>query len=281
MNVGNKWIEKIDLFETNSEYNTSSLEIEGINTIGGKSYFRLCQKILKGDTVRSMWYTWLREESGGIVIGAFGSRSLLDSAKLIDPPLQMFPNNPTVGQTWDLNIPDMGGHFYYLCESVTYTVQAYAGTFNNCLRLKMYIKNSAGDTTQKSNLCYAKNIGEVLNEGWGVWSGNYKFTLYQYNVNVAVEVEPDGVPENFSLEQNYPNPFNPSTNFRIRIAESGFVKLSVYDPVGREVALLLNEKKEAGCYTVRWNASAHASGVYFYRLTTGKFRDIKRLVLIR
>jgi len=77
-------------------------------------------------------------------------------------------------------------------------------------------------------------------------------------------------PKEYSLEQNYPNPFNPTTNFRFRIAfASGgaFVSLKVYDVLGREIAVLVNEVKQQGVYDVLWDASEFSSGVYNYRLS--------------
>ncbi len=72
----------------------------------------------------------------------------------------------------------------------------------------------------------------------------------------------------FTLEQNYPNPFNPSATIKYSIPENGFVSIKVYDVLGKEVALVVNEEKAAGHYEVAFDASRLSSGVYFYRLTT-------------
>jgi cyanophycinase len=92
------------------------------------------------------------------------------------------------------------------------------------------------------------------------------------------------------LEQNYPNPFNPSTSIAYRVggAESGvwglgsrMVRLSVFDLLGREVAVLVNEMKAPGSYEVRWNATFHSSGVYIYKLTAGNYVESRRMILMR
>lgn len=83
------------------------------------------------------------------------------------------------------------------------------------------------------------------------------------------------------LEQNSPNPFNPTTSFTFRIANPEHVVLKIYDMVGREVATLVDDAKPAGEYTVQWNASTMPSGVYFYRLTSGGFTAIKKLMLLK
>jgi hypothetical protein len=88
-------------------------------------------------------------------------------------------------------------------------------------------------------------------------------------------------PNDFSLFQNYPNPFNPSTNIEFRIKDFGLVTLKVYDILGREIATLVNEEKNAGTYMVTFNASNLASGIYFYQLKAGSFIETKKMLLIK
>ena len=89
------------------------------------------------------------------------------------------------------------------------------------------------------------------------------------------------IPENFSLSQNYPNPFNPVTNVEFGIPKQGFVSLKVYDMLGKEVATLVNENLSPGNYTVNFNGSNFSSGVYFCKMESGEFKNIKRMVLIK
>jgi hypothetical protein len=83
------------------------------------------------------------------------------------------------------------------------------------------------------------------------------------------------------LYQNYPNPFNPVTHFEFRIADLGLVKVSVYDAIGKEAAILLNEELNAGTYKVNFDGSNFPSGVYFYRIETKNFKDSKKMVLVK
>jgi len=85
----------------------------------------------------------------------------------------------------------------------------------------------------------------------------------------------------FSLSQNYPNPFNPNTTIDYSVKSSGLATLKVYDMLGTEVASLVNENKEAGNYSVEFNASELPSGMYVYRLTSGNFVDTKKLLLLK
>jgi photosystem II stability/assembly factor-like uncharacterized protein len=88
-------------------------------------------------------------------------------------------------------------------------------------------------------------------------------------------------PREFALAQNYPNPFNPSTTIRYELPKTSHVSLSIFDMLGREVVMLLNEEKSPGAYTVQWDASALCSGVYFYRLKAESFTETKRLLLLK
>ncbi len=90
-----------------------------------------------------------------------------------------------------------------------------------------------------------------------------------------------GLPDKFSLSQNYPNPFNPSTTIKYDLPEASVVKLTVFDILGRKVATLANERKEAGYHQVVFDARALASGVYLYRLEAGNNIFIKKLTLIK
>jgi hypothetical protein len=88
-------------------------------------------------------------------------------------------------------------------------------------------------------------------------------------------------PNAFSLAQNYPNPFNPSTNISYTVGSHQFVSLQVYDVLGRRVATFVDEAKDAGTYSVRFDASNLPSGVYLYRLQAGNFSETKKLLLMK
>ena len=101
------------------------------------------------------------------------------------------------------------------------------------------------------------------------------------SIVVDVEDAPGRGPVTYALEQNYPNPFNGRSNVEFRIAESGYVSLKVYDILGREVAALVKETRMPGSYRVEWNADGLASGVYFYRLESGRFIQTRKMMLLK
>lgn len=96
------------------------------------------------------------------------------------------------------------------------------------------------------------------------------------NIGVGVNNISSEIPEGFKLNQNYPNPFNPSTKISFSIPKSGFVNLKIYDMTGREITNLINEQLQAGSYEVDFNASHLSSGVYYYKLTSGNFSEVKK-----
>jgi hypothetical protein len=116
----------------------------------------------------------------------------------------------------------------------------------------------------------------------------------RFRLTGTVDVtEPAGVPARLTLDQNYPNPFNPTTTIKFRVpvltagsggsdgGVPGIVTLVVYDALGREVAVLVNEAKEPGDYSIGFDAAGLASGMYMYRLTAGPARDTKVMVIVK
>ncbi len=114
-------------------------------------------------------------------------------------------------------------------------------------------------------------------------SGNLSAWTAIVDFPVAVENENNKIPETYSLSQNFPNPFNPSTTIKFTVPKSANpsdrVTLKVYDMLGKDIATLVNEDLSAGTYQFEWNAANLASGVYFYRLTSGAFTETKKMIL--
>jgi hypothetical protein len=89
------------------------------------------------------------------------------------------------------------------------------------------------------------------------------------------------IPGNYFINQNYPNPFNPTTNIKFALSRNEFTTIKIYDILGNEITTLVNEKLNAGTYSVDWNANDYPSGVYFYHIQTDGFTDTKRMILIK
>jgi hypothetical protein len=135
-----------------------------------------------------------------------------------------------------------------------------------------------GTTTNENEYSYIdKNLG----------SGNYSYKLVQVDFDGArtesqvVSVEIDSKPTEYALKQNYPNPFNPSTRIEYSISNDGNVKLTVFNMLGEEIKTLVNEYQTSGDYKINFDASALPSGIYYYRIETGKFNSVKKMVVLK
>ncbi len=102
---------------------------------------------------------------------------------------------------------------------------------------------------------------------------------YQYSDEISVELSE--LLKEYKLEQNYPNPFNPSTEISFSIPQAGNVKLTVFNSIGQEVATLMNQQMEQGNHKVKFDASNLTSGIYFYKLESGNFVSVKKMMLLK
>jgi len=126
------------------------------------------------------------------------------------------------------------------------------------------------------------NNSKTVTKPFTAPSGYFKFMVTNAtSVNGEQET-----PENYRLMQNYPNPFNPATIIKYQVPKDGFVSLKVYDILGREVATLVNEIKKSGVYEVpfsmyKGNTGMLSSGLYFYKLSSGNYSEIKKMIITK
>lgn len=120
--------------------------------------------------------------------------------------------------------------------------------------------------------------------------GVYYYKLKGYNSNGQMMFETEEMKigitgiRNFKLEQNTPNPFNPTTNITYELFDASFVKLKVFDLIGKEIATLVDGEQGKGTYTVVFDASKYAnltSGIYFYKIETNKYSEVKKMILTK
>jgi hypothetical protein len=134
----------------------------------------------------------------------------------------------------------------------------------------------------QSNISTLYSIHFIDHEiGWAV--GTFGTILKTTNGGVTFIEDENNItqPKDFLLEQNYPNPFNPSTKISYQLPNAGNVTLKVFDVLGREVATLVDEYKNAGRFEVEFNANNLPSGVYFYQLKAGEFVETKKMILLK
>ena len=186
------------------------------------------------------------------------------------------------GANWvDINLPTSG---YFLTFYMANANIGYASNWDNTYKTldggaTWFEQNTVLPNTSFRDIDFAPGSTSI---GWMCGSdGAIVYTNNSGGGAIGIEPISGNVPEKYSLSQNYPNPFNPTTNIKLQIAKSGFVKLTVFDISGREAATLVNENLNAGEYNVDFNASGLSSGVYFYRIETAGFTDVKKMTLIK
>ncbi len=136
-----------------------------------------------------------------------------------------------------------------------------------------------GTTTKENTYTFKDNISKLQSDVIYYRLKQVDFDgAYKYSSEVMVSKT---MPSDFSLMQNFPNPFNPTTQIHYSVPRNTHVLLKVYDSDGSEVATLINENQEAGNYTLSFNASNLASGVYFYTINAGSFTDTKKMILMK
>jgi hypothetical protein len=128
------------------------------------------------------------------------------------------------------------------------------------------------------------NLGAIV--VWQDYRSGNNFDIYINGFNTsgiftAIGEVGTTTPFEYSLSQNYPNPFNPTTQIDYQIPKAGNVRLSIYNALGQEVDVLVNESQNAGNHVTNWNASAFPSGVYVYKLESGSFISNKKMILIK
>ncbi|HSR17693.1 MAG TPA: T9SS type A sorting domain-containing protein [Ignavibacteriaceae bacterium] len=153
-------------------------------------------------------------------------------------------------------------------------------------------------TTNRGTYSKIFRLSDTTEAGSGSYKrgseGFYMYTVQRGGINLLdtfvvgyfagltdIDENQLGIPAEFKLSQNYPNPFNPSTKIRYEIPTESKVLIKIYDILGREVAMLINDFQKAGRYQVEWNAGNLASGVYFYSIKAGDFHSVKKLMLLK
>jgi len=107
------------------------------------------------------------------------------------------------------------------------------------------------------------------------------YALFKFESPIGIQSISSGIPEKYLLKQNYPNPFNPVTNIEFQIPNSGKVNLVVFDILGNLIETIVNDDLKSGFYKVSFDASLLSSGTYFYRISSGRYRDTKKMILIK
>ncbi|MBK8549988.1 MAG: serine hydrolase [Ignavibacteria bacterium] len=206
-------------------------------------------------------------------LSGLGMQSVLDSAQRIRRVTNDTCLNPNatgrIGLVWQMNIlnEQIDSTFYFTWKD-------------------------GGTEAFSSYICFANDSSKDLKTGVVVLSNHLtpacdklgvQILRYLNSDTTTVGIDPvsQNIPENFKLFQNYPNPFNPNTVIRYSLSENRFTTLKVFDALGKEVAVLVNENLNAGTYEVDFSGANLPSGIYFYKLISGDFTETKKMFLIK
>jgi len=147
----------------------------------------------------------------------------------------------------------------------------------------IFLSTDNGDTwSEERTGIEGNNITSVgADSSGGVYIGTQGGGIYQHGVATTIRQIDNNIPGDYFLEQNFPNPFNPSTTFSFGLSKSGYTELKIYNALGEVVQTLVNKELPAGNYNFNWDAGDMPSGVYFYRLNSGKLNQTKKAMLIK
>lgn len=185
----------------------------------------------------------------------------------------------------------------YVFNTITYAInyaQSHPGKFYSAnimfnirnLNSTVILKIGTMLTMLQPYFTSGKLVWKTLTEKYNTYNTLYhnsQNTLLCLDVPTAINTNENILPDEVKLEQNYPNPFNPSTKINYELSVTGNVKLKIFNVIGKEIAVLVNESKQAGNYSVEFNSSDLnlPSGTYYYSLEAGDFKEVKKMVLVK
>ena len=179
------------------------------------------------------------------------------------------------GESWRLVFNETSDYFkdIIINDSTIYAASRGQG---------VYISIDDGENWQESSagLLSEDVISLCADNKNTIYTGTFRYGVFSTDEVSTVDYTPSPIPQNYLLN-NYPNPFNPTTRISFTISKSSNITLTVYDALGSKVSTLIDEFMEAGNYSVGFDASDLASGIYFYRLTSDTYFDTKKMVLLR
>lgn len=175
-------------------------------------------------------------------------------------------------------------------QYIDFTTPFYYDGVNNllvevCFNNTAYTQNSTVYSTPAPNMTWLQYqdlpTGDGCQQTAGTVQSNRPNVCFVYQTGTGIGNNGSSIPAKYELSQNYPNPFNPVTKINFALPKKAYVSLKIYNMLGREVGTLVSDTKDAGYYTIDFNASDLSSGVYYYRLESEGFTDVKKMILVK
>lgn len=235
-------------------------------TNGGDNWFNLQNPV--SSTLN--WSLYFLDENTGFLGGNFGEISRTTNGG----------NNWNTIQT-NLQFALTGIHFI---NNNTGFIVGLASVNTTDIGLLLKTTNN-GLNWQRQNLIANQYLNDIyfINNLTGFIAGQDGLILKTTTGGefIGINQISNEIPKNYYLQQNYPNPFNPTTNIKFDIPGRSNVKISIYDILGKEISVLVDEELNPGTFEVNWDASNFPSGVYFYKIETDEFSESKKMIMIK
>jgi len=188
------------------------------------------------------------------------------------------------GANWEnqSDLPGASGLYsiYFINANSGWAVGDYYSSTNT----STYFTTNGGMNWLNTNGITAEgrlNRVKINNSPVGYIAGQNNRVYRTTNAGGLTVITSESAVFKYSLSQNYPNPFNPSTNIQYSIPINSFVKLIVFDALGRKIETLVNQTHQAGDYNVQFIADKYPGGIYFYKITAEKFTSVRKMILIK
>lgn len=234
------------------------------------------------NTITSFWvsnnYIYAAVHNGGVY------RRLLSEIISLAPsaPTLLSPVNNSIGISLTPTL-----FWNAVTNATSYSTQVSTNTgFTNIIDSATVTTNQRQIPSGKLSLAatYYWRVNAKNTNGTSSWSDVWNFTT----LVTGIQKQGSEIPDDSKLYNNYPNPFNPETNIRFDIPKSAMVRLSIYDMLGKEIEVLVNEKMEGGSYNIKWDAKNLSSGVYYCKLVVSSsdgfgqvFSEVKKMLLLK
>jgi len=190
----------------------------------------------------------------------------------------LIPTPGLIGVRFYLGDPDSGGVLLENISSETevFTNQAIPARETETVQFTWTVDAGTGTFPRIYAVIDEDNQLAEIHE-----NNNKSWVILNKSTAMGIKQNAHKTPVVFRLFQNYPNPFNPKTIISYQLSMTNKVELVIYNLIGQKIATLVSEQQEAGRHQVEWNASAFASGIYYYQIKAGEFQDVKKMILLR
>jgi hypothetical protein len=290
----NSWVRDLEI-AANGAIVAATTNGVFFSTNNGDSWF-MASGVTSSDTVSTLVILSDTTSDGGktglqqqVVAGTVGGKiikGILEETTLTFETTYLFTGDAEIAGI--IAVYELQEQAYYLFAALYDAYGAVGGVIFSLLLggAWEYIDDNLPDVVSAIASTYPSRNNSAQRETYTLFAGVFNNTtngagVYKLSFTVDVEEIDNQIPSDNKLAQNYPNPFNPSTTIQFALPKESFTRLEIYNALGEKVLTLVSENLKAGTYEYEWNAEGLPSGIYFYRLNTENYSEIKKMILLR